>query len=303
MGLKAGEEFDWEDGAESQGEPQQQANIGGPRAGPPVQYMAPMPQIGEDFDYFDRVDDSFHSDYLNLLNFKSACLFNKTKLYEDDFLEIDIKSQPCEPNNTQSVKFQLSYICKSPKKMFLSANVDSLKGVHAVPKVVEKLFDIHSQRFNQEIILTKDTQNLPLVIPAISISYKIEDQQDYFFTIFLPSTINKFLFAEKSTFGSIDNFLKDKELLNGLEFPYNTDIIREPEYLPKIVDEIAEIVPGTFAAVYRAVGEGGATEEFAAQIQFLAPGEMLINVWGKSMSYTVDEYLRFFEWVFGQAQR
>jgi hypothetical protein len=91
--------------------------------------------------------------------------------------------------------------------------------------------------------------------------------------------------------------------LNGLEFPYNTDIIREPEYLPKIVDEIAEIVPGTFAAVYRAVDNDGGTEEFAAQIQFLAPGEMLINVWGKSMSYTVDEYLRFFEWVFGQAQR
>jgi hypothetical protein len=165
---------------------------------------------------------------LNLLNFKSACLFNKTKLYEDDFLEIDIKSQPCEPNNTQSVKFQLSYICKSPKKMLLTSEIDSLKGtfrspiktgVHAVPKLVQKLFDVHSQRFNQEISITKDPQNLPLPIPAISISYKyqnfpskkfrIEGQQDFYFTIFLPSTINKFLFSEKSTFASIENFLKD----------------------------------------------------------------------------------------------
>jgi hypothetical protein len=44
LGLKAGEEFDWEDGVESQGEPQQHAKLGGPRPGPPAQYMAPMQQ-------------------------------------------------------------------------------------------------------------------------------------------------------------------------------------------------------------------------------------------------------------------
>lgn len=167
-------------------------------------------------DCFDSTEEIYSKlNWENLLFFKSACLFNKATLYEDDFLEIDVKTQHMNPNSSDELVVFITYINKTSRNMTLLSKVQPHTSLASFPEKVMHIFDDSSKKINHEIVIKRNLTEKAL-IPGIVIAYKIDEDIQNSFTICLPTTVNKFLSHETATKESLEAFLQDKKKLEGL---------------------------------------------------------------------------------------
>lgn len=65
------------------------------------------------------------------------------------------------------------------------------------------------------------------------------------------------------------------------------------------MQEVNEILPNTYAAIYKFVKENGQEQKFAAEIQFSGNNQDLtVNLYGETMNEIATDYLTFFDWIF-----
>ena len=108
-------------------------------------------------DCFDNTEEIYSKlNWENLLFFKSACLFTQATLYEDDYLEIEVKTQNLNTSTSDEMVVLLTYICKTPKNMTLLCKVQEHHAINSFPDKVMHIFDNDKRKVNHEVVVKKN---------------------------------------------------------------------------------------------------------------------------------------------------
>ena len=97
---------------------------------------------------------------------------------------------------------------------------------------------------------------------------------------------------------SVEIALQDKVKLFSDEFYVDELILKKPENIEKLMDEIDEVIPGVYAAIYKFINAKGVFTEFVQQINCVREGKIGVSVFGVEEHCVIDEFFSWFVWMF-----